>query len=224
MSARDRAPQDVTSSRASAPRPASARMHRPVFDARRDDDLAKGTATQTAMLHHIQTRLSDLRARADTERAAETPSATRNTRHDPADRHDVQAGWKTPDDARYKPLARLYEAAAQAAARGDLVQAARRLNEASEAEDRLREDTSRHVLPDDAQRRDPSPAHPWSEGVQGRVRTPVAVPAAIRAAVDDLTGRTPPSARPWRHALDRRRPAEAADTEGQEDGDAGHGR
>lgn len=219
MSARDRASHDATSPRASAARPASRRSTRPVFEARREEDLAAGTATQAAMLCHIEDRLGALRALADAERAAERRPSQRDGWDDAADRQKAAAGWHQPNDARFKPVAQLFEAAAQAAARGDLAQAAQRLNDAAAAEAVVRAETSRHILPEDADRYRTT-THAWTRGVRGATRAAVHVPASIRAAVDDLVGRTPPSVRPWTHAPDRRPKADPDAAAREEEGDA----
>jgi hypothetical protein len=216
MSRRDQGPQATQTQRASAPRPASTRSARPVFEAHREEALNQGATAQQAMLRHIEGRLEGLRGLADAERAANRREAQRGTWDDAADRHKAHAGWHQADDARWKEVATRYEAAAQAAARGDLVQAARRLNDAEDAEDAQRAETSRRVLDAPEDRR---PGHPWREGVRGIVRAAVAVPPAIRRAVDDLTGRTPPTTRPWHHAPDRRRRTDAEQADDEEGGD-----
>lgn len=140
---------------------------------------SRSDQTREEMLAHIQHRLDQVRTLV-----AREAIAVGSARHNALAILDVTRPDTTrPDPTRWHGAARAYLRAAEAAAAGDLINAARRLREATTLEDDAWRHTSSLV---DASGLHSDTRHPWTQRVPRAPAAGVVVPQAIRAAVEDI--------------------------------------
>jgi hypothetical protein len=147
------------------------------------DASAAGGAVRDEMLQHIRARLGTIDDVQQREVALCGPRAQRDWWKEVADSHKTST--TKPKPKRWHECTRLYNDAADAAARGDLRRAAGLLRAATEAERRAFDQLTDLVDTRDVKA---DPENPWNDGVTPYPAPPVQTPADLTARCHRILG------------------------------------